>query len=49
MTNIRLAGEVVNYLSKDAWEQFRRQNRVTDYFNKKESEGSAQDTNTRTN
>ena len=24
MTSIRLAGEVVNYLSKGAWEQFRR-------------------------
>ena len=24
MTSIRLAGEVVNYLSKEAWEQFRR-------------------------
>jgi hypothetical protein len=23
-TSIRLAGEVVNYLSKEAWEQFRR-------------------------
>ena len=29
MTNIQLAGEVVNYLSKEAWVQFRRQNRVT--------------------
>ena len=38
MTSIRLAGEVVNYLSKEAWEQFRRQNRVTSFFNKKESE-----------
>ena len=25
MTNIRLAGEVTNYLSKEAWEHFRRQ------------------------
>ena len=40
MTSIRLAGEVVNYLSKEAWEQFRRQNRVTAFFNKKESEDS---------
>ena len=36
MTNIRLAGEVTNYLSKEAWEQFRRQNRVTAFFTKKE-------------
>ena len=39
MTSIRLAGEVVNYLSKSAWEQFRRQNRVTAYFELKETEG----------
>ena len=36
MTSIRLAGEVVNYLSREAWEQFRRQNRVTAFFEKKE-------------
>jgi hypothetical protein len=41
MTSIRLAGEVVNYLSKEAWEQFRRQNRVTAFFEKKEKEDSA--------
>ena len=40
MTSIRPAGEVVNYLSKEAWEQFRRQNRVTAFFNKKETEDS---------
>ena len=39
MTSKRLAGEVVNYLSKEAWEQFRRQNRVTAYYDKKETEG----------
>jgi hypothetical protein len=37
MTSIRLAGEVVNYLSKEAWEQYRKQNRVTAFFEKKES------------
>ena len=36
MTSIRLASEVVNYLSRDAWEQFRRQNRVTAFFERKE-------------
>jgi endo-1,4-beta-D-glucanase Y len=35
MTSIRLAGEVVNCLSKEAWEQFRKQNRVTAFFEKK--------------
>ena len=40
MTSIRLAGEAVNYLSREAWEQFRRQNRVTTFFNKKETEDS---------
>ena len=40
MTSIRLAGEVVNYLSKEAWEQFRRQNRVTAFFEKKDNEDS---------
>ena len=38
MTSIKLAGEVVNYLSKEAWEQFRRQDRVTAFFIKKEIE-----------
>ena len=38
MTNIRLAGDVVTHLAKDAWEQFRRQKRVTTYFDKKETE-----------
>ena len=41
MTSIRLAGEVVNYLSKEAWEQFRRQNRDSAFFEKKENEDSA--------
>jgi hypothetical protein len=40
MTSIRLAGEVVNYLSKKAWTQFRKQNRVTSFFEKKETEDS---------
>ena len=40
MTSIRLAGEVVNYLSKEAWVQYRKQNRVTSFFNKKETENS---------
>ena len=41
MTSIRLAGEVVNYLSKGAWEQYRKQNRVTAFFEKKESKQRA--------
>ena len=40
MTSIRLAGEVVNYLSKEAWVQYRKQNRVTSFFDKKETENS---------
>ena len=40
MTSIRLAGEVVNYLWREAWEQFRRQDRVTAFFNKNETEDS---------
>ena len=32
MTNIRLAGDVIHYLSREAWSEFRRQNRVTKYF-----------------
>ena len=40
MTSIRLAGEVVNYLSREAWVQYRRQNRVTSFFDKKEAENS---------
>jgi hypothetical protein len=34
MTNIRLAGEVIHYLSREAWNEYRRQNRVTKYFGK---------------
>ena len=41
MTSIRLAGEVVNYLSREALEHFRGQNRVTAFFNKKEIEDSS--------
>ena len=40
MTSIQLAGEVVNYLSKEAWVQYRKQNRVTSFFDKKETENS---------
>jgi hypothetical protein len=40
MTSIRLAGEVVNLLSREAWVQYRRQNRVTSFFEKKETENS---------
>jgi hypothetical protein len=36
MTQIRLAGDAISRLSKGAWEQFQRQNRVTHYFDKKE-------------
>ena len=38
MTNIRLAGDVISHLSKEAWVQFRRQNRVTAFFDKEETE-----------
>ena len=34
MTNIRLAGEVIHYLSREAWNEYRKQNRVTKYFDK---------------
>ena len=34
MINIRIAREVVNYLYREAWEQIRRQNRVTFSFKK---------------
>ena len=47
MTNIRLAGDVVTHLAKDAWEQFRKQKRVTAYFEKKETEAT-QGSNNRT-
>ena len=32
MTSTRLAGEVIYYLSREAWSEYRRQNRVTKYF-----------------
>ena len=40
MTNIRLAGDVISHLSKEAWVQFRRQNRVTTFFDKEGTENS---------
>ena len=36
MTNIRLAGEVIYYLSREAQNQYRRQHRVTQYFDQLE-------------
>ena len=37
MTSIRLAGEAITSLSRKAWDQFKKQNRVTDYFERKDS------------
>ncbi len=34
LTNIRLAGEVIHYLSREAWNEYRSQNRVIKYFDK---------------
>ena len=45
MTNIRLAGEVVNYLSRRAQDEFRRQNRVTKYFEAMEEDTAVRGTN----
>jgi len=36
MTSIRLAGEAITSLSRKAWEQFKKKNRVTDYFERKD-------------
>ena len=36
MTSMTLAGEAITQLSKKAWEQFRKQNRVTDYFDRRD-------------
>jgi hypothetical protein len=36
MTSIRLAGEAITQLSRKAWEQFKKQNRVTDYFDRRD-------------
>ncbi len=42
MTNIRLANDVISHLSKEAWVQFRRQNRVTTFFDREETEDHKQ-------
>ena len=34
MTSMRLAGEAITNLSKSAWEQFNKQNRLTQYYEK---------------
>ena len=44
MTNIRFAGEVVNYLSRGAQDEFRRQNRVTKYFEAMEEDTAVRGT-----
>ena len=44
MTNIRLAGDVIHYLSREAWSEFRRQNRVTKYFDQIEGREASNDT-----
>ena len=38
MTSMRLAGEAITQLSRGAWEQFKKQNRVTQYFDKGDTE-----------
>ena len=45
MTNIRLAGEVVSYLSRGAQDEFRRQNIVTKYFEAMEEDTAVRGTN----
>ena len=39
MTNIRLAGEVINYLSRSTQDEFRKQHRVTKYFDMMHDDG----------
>ena len=34
MTNIRLAVELIHYMPREAWNEYRRQDRVTKYFDK---------------
>ncbi len=40
MTQMRLAGDAISQLSKNTWEQFKKQNRITQYFEKKETNDS---------
>jgi hypothetical protein len=35
MTSMRLAGEAITRLSRSTWEQYKKQNRVTQYYEKK--------------
>ncbi len=44
MTSTRLAGEVIHYLSSEAWTEYRRQRRVTKYFDRIEK-GDTVDSN----
>ena len=36
-SSMRLAGEAITSLSRKAWEQFKKQNRVTDFFERKDN------------
>ncbi len=37
MTNMQLAVKLVNYLSKEAWKEYTRQNRVSKFFELKKA------------
>ena len=32
MTSLRLAGEAITHLAKGTWEQFKKQNRLTQFY-----------------
>jgi hypothetical protein len=42
MTSMRLAGEAITHLSRSAWENFKKQSRVTQYFERSDRDKNQQ-------
>ena len=43
MTHIRLAGDAIMHLTKNVFEQYKKQNRITNFFDKRDKSVSAED------
>ena len=44
MTSMRLAGEAITNIAKDTWEQFKKQNRLTQFYHKGDTKHKQQKT-----
>ena len=46
MTSMKLAGEAITRLSRSTWEQYKKQNRLTQYFEKRDGAKNEQERST---